>query len=198
VILQGDTSDAKRAETIVEEGAQKLGGCDIFIQSVVSMLDKIYEHTLATEVPLPKWQVAFDTQARAFFVGVPAAAKHMRSAGRVWLCRTHPGHIQADGSRGSAWDPRKLQSRACAAYFAVALARHGVTVNAVSPGASNGATLIGQTPKEVQEALKGGHVRAGRRCDGGSRRQTLRMCMRCFAVKKHRLSRGRRSRSTGG
>jgi NAD(P)-dependent dehydrogenase (short-subunit alcohol dehydrogenase family) len=39
-------------------------------------------------------------------------------------------------------------------YFAVALARQGITVNAVSPGASDETTLIGQTPKEVQEALK--------------------------------------------
>ena len=33
-------------------------------------------------------------------------------------------------------------------------ARHGVTVNAVSPGASDESTLIGQTPPEVQNALK--------------------------------------------
>src|SRR5438045_7782465 len=39
-------------------------------------------------------------------------------------------------------------------YFAVALARNGITVNAVSPGASDETTLIGQTPKEVQDALK--------------------------------------------
>ena len=39
-------------------------------------------------------------------------------------------------------------------YFAVALARNGVTVNAVSPGASDESTLIGQPPKEVQDALK--------------------------------------------
>lgn len=39
-------------------------------------------------------------------------------------------------------------------YFAVALGRHGVTVNAVSPGVSDETTLIGQTPKEVQAALR--------------------------------------------
>src|SRR5437867_8531912 len=39
-------------------------------------------------------------------------------------------------------------------YFAVALARHGITVNAVSPGPSDETTVIGQTPKEVQDALK--------------------------------------------
>ena len=61
VLFQCDTSDASRAEAIVGEAAEQLGGCDMFIQSVVPTLDKIYEHTLATEVPLNKWQVAFDT-----------------------------------------------------------------------------------------------------------------------------------------
>jgi NAD(P)-dependent dehydrogenase (short-subunit alcohol dehydrogenase family) len=77
VLLQGDTSNAKRAEEIVDEAAEKLGGCDIFVQSVIPQLDQIYEHTLATEVPLAKWRLAFDTQALAFFVGARAAAKHM-------------------------------------------------------------------------------------------------------------------------
>jgi enoyl-[acyl-carrier protein] reductase III len=38
-------------------------------------------------------------------------------------------------------------------YFAVALARQGVTVNAVSPGPSDETTLIGQAPQEVQSML---------------------------------------------
>jgi len=31
VLVQGDTSDAKRVKEIVEEAAEKLGGCDIFV-----------------------------------------------------------------------------------------------------------------------------------------------------------------------
>src|SRR2546423_14826707 len=40
VLIQGDTSDAKRAGDIVAEAAQALGGCDIFMQSVVPTLDR--------------------------------------------------------------------------------------------------------------------------------------------------------------
>ena len=32
VLVQGDTSNAERMKTIVEDAAQKLGGCDIFVQ----------------------------------------------------------------------------------------------------------------------------------------------------------------------
>jgi len=103
VLVQGDTSNAQRAREIVDQAAKKLGGCDIFVQSVVPQLDKIYEHTLATEVPLEKWQLAFDTQARAFFVGASAAAKYMAAGGRVLALSYRPGDKQVAGSRGSVW-----------------------------------------------------------------------------------------------
>ena len=74
VLVQGDVSDASRAETLVHEAAEKLGGCDIFVHSVIPRLEAIYEHALATDVPLDKWQMAYDTQARAFFVGARTAA----------------------------------------------------------------------------------------------------------------------------
>ena len=154
VLVQGDTSDAKRAEQIVEEAAGKMGGCDIFIQSVVPTLDRIYEHTLATEVPLEKWQIAFDTQARAFFVGVPAAAKHMRRGGRIIALSYTQGGVTGGWQPWVGMGSAKAAVESMCRYFAVALARHGITVNAVSPGVSDETTLIGQTSKEVQAALK--------------------------------------------
>ena len=54
------------------------------------------------------------------------------------------------GRYGSAKEALESTCR----YFAVALARNGITVNAVSPGASDETTLIGQAPKEVQNAIK--------------------------------------------
>ena len=154
VLLQGDTADAERAKSVVEEGAQKLGGCDIFVQSTVPTFDRIYEHKLATEVPLEKWQLGFDTQARAFFLGAPAAARHMRRGGRILALSYR------QGAETGGWQPWVGMASAKAAletmcrYFAVALASKRVTVNAVSPGAWGAeTTLFGQTPKEVQEAM---------------------------------------------
>jgi NAD(P)-dependent dehydrogenase (short-subunit alcohol dehydrogenase family) len=154
VLVQGDVSDATVAENIVKEAAEKLGGCDIFIHSVVPPLEEIYEHTLSTEVPLPKWQRAFDTQARAFFVCARTAAKFMTRGGRILALTYSPG------GRTGGWQPWVGMGSAKAAldstcrYFAVALGRHGITVNTVSPGCSDETTLIGQTPQEVQDALK--------------------------------------------
>jgi len=154
VVVQGDTSDAKRAGEIVEEAASQLGGCDIFVQSAVPTLDQIYEHTLATEVPLAKWQLAYDSQARAFFVGAPLAAKHMKSGGRILALSYTPGGVTGGWQPWVGMGSAKAAIESMCRYFAVALARQGITVNAVSPGVSDDTTLIGQTAKEVQDALK--------------------------------------------
>src|SRR2546426_8310433 len=40
VLVQGDVSDASVAENVVKEAAEKLGGCDIFVHSVIPPLDQ--------------------------------------------------------------------------------------------------------------------------------------------------------------
>lgn len=153
VLVQGDVADAVAAENLVKEAAQKLGGCDIYVQSVLPRLEEIYEHAMSTDVPLAKWQLAFDTQARAFFVCARAAAKFMRVGGRIVALS------YASGGRTGGWQPWVGMGPAKAAldsisrYFAVALGRYGVTVNTVSPGMSEGG-VMGQTPQEFQNAVK--------------------------------------------
>lgn len=153
VLVQGDVADAVAAENLVKEAAQKLGGCDIFIQSVCPPLGEIYEHVMATELSLEKWQLAFDTQARAFFVCARTAAKFMRDGGRII------GLSYTYGGQTGGWQPWVGMGSAKAAmdsvsrYFAVALGRHGITVNTVSPGFSDESTVVGQTPQEWQDAM---------------------------------------------
>ncbi len=153
VLVQGDVADAAAAESLVKEAAQKLGGCDIYIQSVVPPLGEIYEQVMATELSLKKWQIAFDTQARAFFVCARAAAKFMSRGGRI------VGLSYTFGGRTGGWQPWVAMGSAKAAmdsvsrYFAVALGRYGITVNTVSPGMSDSSTVVGQTPPEWQDAM---------------------------------------------
>jgi len=99
-------------------------------------------------------------------------AARFRYAGASFLRRSERGReihgrgrsssrfvLPARGQTGG-WQPWVGMGSAKAAlestcrYFAVALARDGITVNAVSPGASDETTLTGQTPKEVQDAIK--------------------------------------------
>ena len=154
VLVQGDVADPAVAENVVKEAAQKLGGCDIFVQSVCPSLGEIYQHVMSTELSLQKWQLAFDTQARAFFIGARTAAKFMPGGGRII------GMSYSQSGRTGGWQPWVGMGSAKAAmdsisrYFAVALGRHGITVNTVSPGMSD-AGVMEQTPREFQDAVKG-------------------------------------------
>jgi enoyl-[acyl-carrier protein] reductase III len=124
VLVRGDVADPVAAEDLVKEAAQKLGGCDIFVQSVVPRLNEIYAHVMSTELPLEKWQLAFDTQARAFFIGARTAAKFMRGGGRII------GMSYSLSGRTGGWQPWVGMGSAKAAmdsvsrYFAVALGRY--------------------------------------------------------------------------
>jgi enoyl-[acyl-carrier protein] reductase III len=153
VLVQGDVADATTAEKLVSEAAQKLGGCDIFVHSVCPPLPEIYEHVMSTDLSLGKWQLAFDTQARAFFVCGRASARYMRDGGRII------GLSYTQSGRTGGWQPWVGMGPAKAAmdsigrYFAVALGRRGVTVNTVSPGMSDGG-IMEQTPREFQAAIR--------------------------------------------
>jgi NAD(P)-dependent dehydrogenase (short-subunit alcohol dehydrogenase family) len=153
-LVQGDTSDPERMKAMVEEAAQKLGGCDIFVQCATPSLARVYEHALATEVPLEKWQLGFDTQARAFFVGVPAAAKYMRRGGRILALSYRTGATTGGWQPWVGMGSAKAALESMCRYFAVALARDGITVNAVSPLCSDETTLFGQFPLQGQNAVK--------------------------------------------
>jgi enoyl-[acyl-carrier protein] reductase III len=153
-LVQGDIADAERMKAIVEQAAQQLGGCDIFVQCAVSPLAEIYTHALATEVPLEKWQIGFDTQARAFFVGAPRAAKFMHHGGRILALSYRTGAMTGSWQPWVGMGSAKAALESMCRYFAVALARDGITVNAVSPLCSDDATLFGQFPPEGQQAVK--------------------------------------------
>jgi NAD(P)-dependent dehydrogenase (short-subunit alcohol dehydrogenase family) len=153
VLVQGDVADPGAAERVVDEAARSLGGCDIYVHSVVPRLGEIYEHVMATELSLAKWQLAMDTQARAFFVCARAAAKYMSAGGRI------VGLSYAMGARTGGWQPWVGMGSAKAAmdsisrYYAVALGNQGITVNTVSPGFSDASTVVGQTPLAWQDAM---------------------------------------------
>src|ERR1700739_1317860 len=93
--------------------------------------------------------------------------------------------LAAWGGTGSA----KAALESMCRYFAVALARNGITVNAVSPGVSDETTLIGQAPKEVQDAIKdwvlAGWTPMRRRV---TRADVANACARFCAVMKYHFS----------
>lgn len=101
--------------------------------------------------------MALDSQAAAFLVGAQESSRLMRLGGRI-LAVTY-----APSARTGSWQPwvamgaGKAAVEALVRYFAVALARRGITVNAISPGLTDDSVLNG-LPQEVQDTAQAWHA----------------------------------------
>jgi enoyl-[acyl-carrier protein] reductase III len=75
-----------------------------------------------------------NSQARAFLVGVRAAAKLMTNGGRIIAITYAPGGRYGSWQSWVAMGAAKSALEVLCRYFAVALAPRDITVNTISPG----------------------------------------------------------------
>lgn len=110
------------------------------------------------DITIEQWNAASDSQAKAFLVGVREAVSLMSTGGRI-LAITY-----AQGSRTGGLQPWVGMGSAKAAleslvrYFAVTLAKRGITVNAVSPGWTED-SVLNSLPEQIQELIRNWHTR---------------------------------------
>jgi enoyl-[acyl-carrier protein] reductase III len=153
-VVQGDVSRPEDVRRLFQQVEDHFGGLDIFVSNARPELPTFYQPPL--EITLDSWRMALDSQAAAFLVGAQEAGRLMRSGGRI-LAVTY-----APSARTGSWQPwvamgaGKAAVEALVRYFAVALARRGITVNAVSPGLTDDSVLNG-LPQEVQDAAHAWH-----------------------------------------
>jgi enoyl-[acyl-carrier protein] reductase III len=105
------------------------------------------------EITLDKWDVAVDSQAKAFLVAVREAAPLMSKGARIAVITFAPG------GRFGSWQPWVAMGAAKAAmevlvrYCAVALASRGITVNTISPGWVED-SVLNSLPETFQAGLR--------------------------------------------
>jgi NAD(P)-dependent dehydrogenase (short-subunit alcohol dehydrogenase family) len=110
------------------------------------------------DITLEQWDAAFTSQGRAFLVSAREAAAMMPEGGRI-LAITY-----AQGSRTGGLQPWVGMGSAKAAleslvrYFAVTLAKRGITVNAISPGWTED-SVLNSFPSVVQDLIRNWHQR---------------------------------------
>jgi len=141
----------------------EFGALDIFVSNARPELSAFYQAPM--DITLDKWDMALDSQAKAFLVGVHESTRLMGKGGRI-LAITY-----APSARTGSWQPWVAMGSAKAAmeslvrYFAVALAKRGITVNALSPGLTED-SVLNSLPAPVQEMSRawheGGWTPAGR------------------------------------
>ena len=189
-VVQADLSRPEDVSRLFQQVEDHFGALDIFVSNARPELPTFYQPPL--ELTLDSWRMALDSQATAFLVGAQEASRLMRTGGRI-LAITY-----APSARTGSWQPwigmgsAKAALEALVRYFAVALARNGITVNAVSPGLTDDSVLNG-LPEEVQVAAhawhEGGWTPTGRL----GRRRISATPLYCCARSRRAGSRARRS-----
>lgn len=151
-VVQGDVCRPEHVRRIFQQVKSQFGSLDIFVNNARPDAGVFYRPPM--EITLEQWDAAMDSQGKAFLVGVREAVPLMGKGGRIVAITYAPG-----GKFGS-WQPWVAMGAAKAAlevlcrYFAVALAVHGITVNAISPGWTDD-SVLNSLPDAVQNAIRG-------------------------------------------
>ncbi len=153
-VVQANVSRMEDIRRMFKRVEEKFGKLDIFVSNARTELPTFYSKPL--DISLENWDVALDSQAKAFLVGVRESARLMPNGGRI-IAITY-----APGGRTGSWQPWVAMGSAKAAleslcrYFAVALAKRGITVNAISPGPTED-SVLNSLPKEALDATRAWH-----------------------------------------
>lgn len=153
-VTQVDVCDPDAIERLFQRTRSEFGTLDILVSNARSEIPTFYEPPL--DIASEKWDTACNSQGKAFLLEVQKAAKIMGAGGRI-IAVTY-----ADGSRTGSWLPWVAMGSAKAAmeslvrYFGVALARRGITVNAVSPGFTED-SVLNSLPEAAQDMVREWH-----------------------------------------
>jgi enoyl-[acyl-carrier protein] reductase III len=153
-VIQADVTRPEDIQRMFDQVQRELGGLDIFVSNARPELAAFYRPSM--DLGLDHWRAAIDSQAQAFLLGSQAAAKLMPSGGRIVAISYSPS------GRTGSWQPWAAMGAAKAAldalvrYFAVALGPRGITVNVISPGATDD-SVVSRLPTEVFQAIKAWH-----------------------------------------
>ena len=99
---------------------------------------------------------AFDSQVKAFLIGARAAGQMLNDGGRIIAITYGTGSITGGLLPWVAMGSAKAAMESLVRYFAVAFARRGITVNAISPGWTED-SVLNSLPDPVQKLIRDWH-----------------------------------------
>jgi NAD(P)-dependent dehydrogenase (short-subunit alcohol dehydrogenase family) len=155
-IVQTDVSRPEEITRMFGKVKAEFGTIDIFVSNARPEIPAFFRPPM--EITLDQWDAAFHSQVKAFLVGAREASVLMPDGGRIFAI------TYAEGSRTGGLQPWVGMGSAKAAleslirYFAVALAKRGITVNAISPGWTED-SVLNTLPPEAQNLIRDWHVR---------------------------------------
>ncbi|PYX81897.1 MAG: short-chain dehydrogenase [Acidobacteria bacterium] len=150
-LVQADVCQPDEVRRIFQQVRSEFGSLDIFVSNARTEAPTFYQPPM--EITLDHWNIAVDSQAKAFLVGVREAVPLMAEGGRIVAITFAPG------GRFGSWQPWVAMGAAKAAmevlvrYFAVALASRRITVNTISPGWIED-SVLNSLPEVFQTGLR--------------------------------------------
>ena len=156
LVVQANVMRPEQITAMFRKVQAEFGKLDIFVSNARPEAAAFFYPPL--DVTLKQWDAAFDSQGKAFLVGVREAVSLMNKGGRI-LAITY-----AEGSRTGGLQPWVGMGSAKAAleslvrYFAVTLAKRGITVNAISPGWTED-SVLNTLPQQAQDLIRNWHAR---------------------------------------
>jgi NAD(P)-dependent dehydrogenase (short-subunit alcohol dehydrogenase family) len=156
IVVQADVSHPDQICAMLGKVKAEFGKLDIFVSNARPEMAAFFQPPM--EITLEQWDMAFDSQAKAFLVAVREVATFMGEGGRIFAI------TYAEGSRTGSLQPWVGMGSAKAAletlvrYFAVTLAKRGITVNAISPGWTED-SVLNKLPTQAQDLMRKWHAR---------------------------------------
>ncbi len=155
-LVRADVSKPEEIAEMFRKVKAHFGKLDILVCNARPEVPEFFQPPM--DIKLEQWDVAFDSQAKAFLVGVREAAAMMPDGGRIFALTygqgSRTGGLQPWVGMGSA----KAALESLVRYFAVALAKRGITVNAISPGWTED-SVLNTLPPQAQDLIRKWHQR---------------------------------------
>jgi enoyl-[acyl-carrier protein] reductase III len=155
-VVQADVCRPEEITRMFRAVKTQFGKLEIFVSNARPEASEFFQPPM--DITLQQWDAASDSQAKAFLIAVREATALMTKEGRI-IAITY-----AQGSRTGGLLPWVGMGSAKAAleslvrYFAVALAKRGITVNAISPGWTEN-SVLNSLPQQVQDLIRNWHTR---------------------------------------
>jgi enoyl-[acyl-carrier protein] reductase III len=178
-VVQADVRRPEDIQRLFDQVRREFGKLDILVSNARPELAAFYQRPM--DLTLEQWRSALDSQAQAFLLEVQTVAGLMPDGGRIIAISYSPSGLTGSWQPWVAMGAAKAAMDALVRYFAVALGPRGITVNVISPGATED-SVVGRLPTEVFQAIKTWHEsgwtpfrRVGTPADVGN--AVLLMCM---------------------
>jgi NAD(P)-dependent dehydrogenase (short-subunit alcohol dehydrogenase family) len=156
VVTQADVTRPEQITSMFRRVQAEFQKIDILVSNARPEVPTFFQPPM--DITLEQWDTAFNSQAKAFLVGVREAVASMGPGGRIFAI------TYAEGSRTGGLLPWVGMGSAKAAleslvrYFAVALANRNITVNAISPGWTED-SVLNTLPTQAQDLIRNWHTR---------------------------------------